>query len=67
MTPTAVSRYIAAAIARSAGVTRRFQSRAAAAIVAANGTITAPRLAVFSSLVRSLPMRSSYAEIGNMN
>ena len=47
--PTAVSRYMTAAIARSAGLTRLFQSRTIAAIVAAKGTTTAPRLAAFSS------------------
>ena len=47
--PTAVSRYMHAAIARSAGLTRLFQSRAIAAIVAAKGTTTAPRLTAFSS------------------
>ena len=68
--PTAVSMYMTAAIARSAGLTKRFQKRATAAIVAAKGTITAPRLAPFSMRVISAwwdeggwSMSSTYADI----
>ncbi len=49
--PSPVSTYITARIARSVAVTALFQSRTIAAMVARNGSTTAPRLARFSSLV----------------
>ena len=51
--PTAVSKYMTAAMIRSAGVTRLFQSSTIAVIVATKGITTAPRLAAFSVRVIS--------------
>src|SRR4051812_50079255 len=51
VTPSPVSTYITARIARSVALTTLFQSRTIAASVPANGRATAKRLTCFSSLV----------------
>jgi hypothetical protein len=56
----AVSRYIVAAIARSAMLTQLFQSSTSAAPVPRNGIRTAPRLTAFSSL----PIAGQYSALG---
>ena len=63
--PTAVKMYMTAAITRSAGLTKLFQSSTIAASVARKGTTTAPRFAAFSVLVISRISRR-YAEFGDM-